>query len=597
VPERQTGCTEAAMAYEYNPESSRWEVPNPHRVENLFLFGAAAVAFIGAIVALVFGRHTLQASLNAAAARPIIIAVIFLSTGIMFALYAMLQLRFFFGRNQPIGLAPELPQGTEGAEPAALALRETLRQNAITYSTPAGALNNVLYSLAKGLVFAPQRTRDMAELAFQNTACLGLLLICFVGSLIGVGNAAVRDWLAALYFVIMAVLVLLPLRRGAARGRRISERFVIALIVVAAIAPALLPYVVGRSGAPFAPYIQLPAVTLVILVTTSTGMVLLLIAALAQQVKPSRIAMAQSTKVLSMNASPSQIFIEFDREMQRGWIEKIPNRLYLRQLPRTDGTNGGFQGQVLEETQPVPQDVEPLTLSRCLNLPAYRWLLTLDFYALAATGIGTGMLLNFTMLPWNIGALVMGLSLLIVANFAFRGGNRLWRRFEFTSRLYWLECEGNFQRVQSSVGALLQDRVKTEKASVNIEDMTLRLWVAEVDSVWFGPASGPRALMSIRGLPDEAERLAGDLADFARQQAMVVAPQSDADMQRLGQINKLNAAAGLPSAASTAAITAAAEPAAAPNAIANAPRFCSQCGRPLGAPSRFCGNCGAAVVA
>jgi hypothetical protein len=30
------------MGYEYNPQSQRFDVPNPHRVENLFLGAGAA---------------------------------------------------------------------------------------------------------------------------------------------------------------------------------------------------------------------------------------------------------------------------------------------------------------------------------------------------------------------------------------------------------------------------------------------------------------------------------------------------------------------------------------------------------------------------
>jgi hypothetical protein len=595
------------MAYEYNPESSRWEVPNPHRVENLFLAAGAAVALLGAVMALVLGRHSLQNSLDAGATRPIVVAVILLGTGITFALYAMFQLRFFFGRGQPVGLAPELVNGAEGSDEDAVALRETLRQNAITYKTPTGALNNLLYTLARDLVFAPQRTRDLAETEFQNMVGLGFLLACFLVSMIGVSDPTVRDWLAALYFLLMALLVLAPLRLGALRGQSLSRNFVIVLVVVAAIAPVLLPYMVGtdpfhRNHSPFVNFVQLPIVTPVILVVALASAVLLLVAALAQQIKPNCIAMTQSTQIVSMNAPPSQIFVEFDREMQRGWTEKIPNRNYLRQQPRTDGDNGAFQGQVMEETQPVPQDVQPLTLARCLELQPYRWLVMLDLFAVAATCVGTGMLLAFASAPRQIGALLMGLSLLNVANFAFRGGNRLWRRFEFTSRLYWLECQGNFQRAKSSIGALLQDRVKTEKSLINVEDMTLRLWVAEVDSVWFGPNSGPRALMSIRGLPDEAERLGSYLANFARQQASVVAPQSDIDMQRLNRMNAMNSTAavpGLPTAAAAAAAAVGAPnatPAVTSTPSAGSPRFCPQCGTALAGPARFCSHCGAALA-
>jgi hypothetical protein len=581
------------LAYEYNPESSRFEIANPHRVENWFLAAAALVCFGCAGAALLIGRRSLSVALTLDAARPIAITVLLLIFGMLFAISAMRQLRFFFGRNQPAGLVPEQPREGEGSTPDAEALRETLRQNAITYKVPTSAVDNLLYSLAKDLVFAPPRTQNLARAEFQNALGAGFLLLCFLVSMIGTGGA-VRDWLSALYLVLMGVLILLPLHRGAASGRALTSRLIIVLVIAAVIAPVLLPYLIGHTASPFARYIQLPAVTATILVSMLAGSALLLSAALAQMVRPNRIAMAQSLQTVSMNAPPNQIFLEFDREMQRGWTEKIPNRIYLRTLPKTAGTGGSFEGQAIEETQPVPQDTEPLSLARCLGLATYRWLIAVDLFALVATGAGASMLLDFAARPQDWGALVMGLSLLVIARFAFTGGNLLWRRFEFVSRIYWLECHGNYQNAKTSIGALLQDRVKTEKDVINVEDMTLRLWVAEVDSVAFGPDL-PRSLMSIRGLPQEADNLSRHLAAFAQQQASVVAPGSDKDLQRLAMMQKLNPGSPtpLPAAAQQAlGVT----PASVPADASSAPRFCMQCGTRLAPNAQFCWQCGARLA-
>lgn len=583
------------MAYEYNPESSRFEVANPHKVENWFLGGIGAVCLIGAIAALMIGRHALSQSLSAGAIRPILIAVFLLVFAVVIGQRAMSQLRFFFGRNQPANLSSHTgPSGNERVDGEWL--RETLRQNAIGFPVPAGPLNTLLYSLVKDLVFAPPRTQDLARIEFRNTLTLGVLMLCFGISMIGVGSVAVREWISFFYFVLAVALVIAPLGRGEIRTSRMSQGLFIGLIVAVAIAPVLLPYLVGKGYSPFHRWIQLPAVTMVVLVCALAASTLLFVAAIAQIVKPHRIAMAQHLQSLSMNAPPNQIFIEFDREMQRGWTEKIPNRIYLRDVPVTEGDNGSFDGQALEESQPIPQDSQPLTFSRCLALPSYRWLLVLDAVGLLIAIVGTGMLVNYAGQPNNLGALVMGSAMLLIARFACFGGNRLWRRFEFTSRIVWLECHGNFQRAKSSIGAMLQDRVKTEKSLVNVEDMTLRVWVAEVDSVSFGPDAW-RSLLSIRGLPEEAERLAAHLAQKASDQAMVVSPQSQADLQRLNVLNKLNpsSAAPLPAAA-VQALGGGAAGGGSPNVpAATGKRFCSQCGAPAAAGAQFCAQCGASM--
>ncbi|MDP3294771.1 MAG: zinc ribbon domain-containing protein [Nevskia sp.] len=582
------------MSYEYNPESTRFELPNPHRVENLFLGAASVICLVCAVVALLGARHSLQAGSNGAAVAPVAISAVLLLFGLVFGVKALRQLRFFFGRNQPVGLAPQLPKDVEGSSPDGDGLRETIRQNAINYSVPTGAIDNLLYSLVRDLVFSPHRTQYLARAEFHNALGLGFLLLCFGVSIIGVGSGAVRGWVGALYFLLVNAIVLLPLRQGALGGRKLSIRAIVAFIIAAMIGPVLLAQVIGSAGMPFNGAVQFVPVTVAILVAALIAASLLLKAAVAQVVRPNQIAMAQRLHTISMNAPPGQIFLEFDREMQRGWTETVPNRIYLRKLPTLGSAPAGsFEGHAIEETQPLPNDMEPLSLSRCLRLDTYRWLLMLDAFALLATASGAGMALYAAQVPQQWGAMLIGLSLLLIARFGFDGGNALWRRFEFTSRIYWLETHGNYQRAQTSIGTLLQDRVKTQKEIVNVEDMSLRLWVAEVDTVSFGPDT-ERSLLSIRGLPDEAERLSAHLADFGVRQASIIAPSSQTDLQRLAVLDKINppqnAGGALPAGVQQALGVA-------PAPATSATRFCTQCGTPAHAGAGYCGRCGTRLPA
>lgn len=592
------------MSYEYNPASSRFEVPNPHRVENLFLGAASIICLVCAVVALLGARHTLQQGTGAAAVAPVAVATVLLLFGLVFGVKALRQLRFFFGRNQPVGLAPELPKDVEGSSPDGEGLRETIRQNAINYSVPTGAIDNLLYSLVRDLVFSPRRTQYLARAEFHNALGLAFLLLCFGVSIVGVGSGAVRGWVGALYFLLVNALVLLPLRQGALGGRKLSIRAIVAFIIAAMIGPVLLSRAIGNAGTPFNGAVQFVPVTIVILVAALSAAALLLKAAVAQVVRPNQIAMAQRLHTISMNAPPGQIFLEFDREMQRAWTETVPNRIYLRKPPKLGSAPAGnFEGHAIEETQPLPNDLEPLSLARCLALDTYRWLLMLDGFSLLGTAVGAGMLLYAAQVAQQWGALLIGSSLLLIARFGFDGGNALWRRFEFTSRIYWLETHGNYQRAQTSIGTLLQDRVKTQKEIVNVEDMSLRLWVAEVDTVSFGPDT-ERSLLSIRGLPDEAERLSAHLADFGVRQASIVAPSSQTDLARLALLDKINppqggnAAAALGGTVQQALGLGGEAPAAASAAPAAAgSRFCTQCGTAANTGATFCGQCGTRLPA
>lgn len=582
------------MSYEYNPASSRFEVPNPHRIENLFLFGAAAICIGFAVVALLIARDSLSSTTSAPAALSIGVAAVLLGFGLSFGVKALRQLRFFFGRGQPAGLAPELSSEIEGSSDRAAELRETIRQNAIRYEIPTGALDNILYSLVRDLVFSPPRTQNLARAEFHNAVGLIFLLLCFAVSMVGVSSGAVRGWVGALYFVLANALVLLPLRQGALRGRSLSIRMIVGLVIAAMIGPVLLSRSAATSVVPLGGAVQFVPVTVTILIAALIAAGLLLKAAVAQAVRPNQIAMAQKLHTISMNAPPAQLFQEFDREMQRGWTETVPNRVYMRQPPKLGAAPAGeFEGHALEETQPMPNDLQPLTFARCLSLDTYRWLLILDAFSLLAAAIGAGLLFHAARVSQQWGALLIGASLLLIARFGFSGGNGLWRRFEFTSRIYWLETHGSYQRARTEIGTLLQDRVKTQKDIVNVEDMSLRLWAAEVDSVSFGPDLA-RALVSIRGLPNEAERLSAHLADFGMRQSSIIAPGSQTDLQRLAILDKINPQQGTPAALGTGiqqALIGAPTTAPVPPAAA-ATRFCTQCGTPANASAAFCGQCG-----
>jgi len=149
-------------------------------------------------------------------------------------------------------------------------------------------------------------------------------------------------------------------------------------------------------------------------------------------------------------------------------------------------------------------------------------------------------------LNWPVGAgnLVAGAALsFLLALFCLKSSQMLWRRFRFTSRMYWLELQGNFQESSVDFGNLVQDRFKSQKTVTNVEDMTLRLWVADVDSICYG-RDRPRYVVGMAGNTTESERLGRHLAEFARSQAVIVSPTSARDVERASQIGDMNRGSG-----------------------------------------------------
>jgi hypothetical protein len=102
-----------------------------------------------------------------------------------------------------------------------------------------------------------------------------------------------------------------------------------------------------------------------------------------------------------------------------------------------------------------------------------------------------------------------------------------------------VEAEGSYRTAQMALGNALTSEVQTKSQVVNVENMTLRVWVTDLVSVGYGPNSG-REIISLNGRLDVAQTLANQLETFSRQQSGFVAPTSDADARRAQAVQSLN---------------------------------------------------------
>jgi hypothetical protein len=588
------------MAYEYNPHSARFDIPNPHRVENIFVAVCTSACFLTAIALLVHARDIYLARDYVRFGKSIVAAVSLLALAVTYAFLLMRQMRFFFGRGQPADLVPSLrpdEQGYRAADRAdrqiadAAALRQTLQQNAISYRIPRGPIDNLLYTLVRDLVYSPRLTQMRVRAQFRNLLGLAFLLVLFPISLAGIQNAAAIGWIGCFYFVLTNVLVLRPLATGRVAAARFSEQTVIAFIAAAIVVPVVLASLVPANGYPLRGIIDVIPVTFITLAAALGVTALVFKAGIANTVKPTQIAIAPHLETPSVNTTPTQIATELARELQRLWEEQVPNRTYMRILPDVSARQGAFTAHVIEETQPLPVDTEPLDMGRAIALATTRWLVAVDAACTVLTILGAAFVVWGAVAPLAYTTVITGGALVVIGAFGIRSANEFWRRFAFTSRIYWVDWNGNYARAATKIGAVLSDRVHSEREVVTVESMTLRVWVADIDSVAFN-TDRDRDLIAIRGLPDEAKRLCQWLAAFAENQGSIVAPTSAVDRARLEAINVLNAAVPPPAFADL--------PTTAMPIIGSGTRdvavgrFCTQCGTVAASPdAAYCGSCGA----
>lgn len=595
------------MTYVYNSTDNRLDFPNPYRIENFFYFGAAGILIIGALILLTTARNSLGSG-SPVAMAPLILGVGLLIKGIAFAARAMSRLRFFFGRGQPNSLANELTPDQVGSNNGANSIKDLLRHSSLSFPEPQGPLNGTLYSLIPNLIYAPHRIQLVAQRQFQNALAVGISLLSLLVSLIGTSSQT-ATWLGVFYFSLALFFLLKPLDIGAYGQASLGFKGLIALILVAILGPVLIPLAIRDLSLPS----WLPgfgqAGTLMLVTEGAIGLFFL---ALIKQTRssPPEATMGMIQGTLTMNSHPRQVQDELERRMQDQWVASLPNRRYARAVPEVNlnTQSGSFIGDLLEETQPVPRnEMQHLTLASCYSEPRYQWLGWLNTYGIGAMLVAVVALIAFSVMFYtqnglNLGVAAgatLGISLIIVGDFCFRAGGILWGRFDFVSKLIWVEMKGNYQAAKMDFGNQFTDRVKTQKQVINVESMTLRVWVAEIESVTFGKDT-PRAIIGMRGLKDEADSLHLHLQNFGAQQSMVIAPTSNIDVQRTQALSLMNQVGGTSSGVSTL-------PGALAQAITNAtntpaaqasvtPTMCPSCETPVEFGASFCGECGTRVA-
>lgn len=336
------------MSYEFNPKSTSLEFPNPFTVENYFFFASAALETVAAVTLLFLGRNYFEQHNGASSAISIAAGIAILTFAVLHAQRAMGQLRFFFGRSLPVGLAPEMSQGCDGYSRDSEWLKKTVRQNAIDYPVPEGALNGLLYSRIRDLIFAPVPIQRLAQRQFHNALAILATLISFLVSW-ACSSTASASWMGLFYFVFSLFLLLRPLEVSPGGKADMGSRTLILLVVFTILGPVAITTL--GAGLPDISWLWLSEQTLFVLVAALAGVSMFFGALLQQMNKPPQTNPALEQRSLSMNCHPNQLMGELDRKLQMEWTEQIPNRRYSRISPQVSGGVGTFQAEILEETQ------------------------------------------------------------------------------------------------------------------------------------------------------------------------------------------------------------------------------------------------------
>jgi hypothetical protein len=217
------------VGYEFNPQSQRFDVPNPHRVENLFLAAGAALLIASGFASLFIARTRITDPAQTGSWAALVAAVLTLFAGFTLVTWILWQLRFYFGREQPSSLAPAMTPTQTGESREARGVTETLRQNAFHYDVPVSGIDQLLYTWMPDLIFSPPPLQSIARAQFRNMLAFSAILVSALIAVFGVSHPGQRSLALMLYCVLGAWILLRALRKDGGA----TELSVPALVVLA----------------------------------------------------------------------------------------------------------------------------------------------------------------------------------------------------------------------------------------------------------------------------------------------------------------------------------------------------------------------------
>lgn len=538
------------MIYEFNADDVTHDIPNPFRIENIFLAISGIAMFTGGAYVLQIARGYYVDDMTNIGTATVILAFALFATAVKFGIQALSQMRFFFGRNFPLGLAPELLPSAQGVSDESKLIQEKLRQRSIYFLEPKGPLNGVFYSLIKNLIVAPPTIQYAAVRHFHGIIGMIAILVSMTFSYFLFLDKPAEGLISWIYLPMSGLSLATPFLRKEG-GNIPPDSNLLLWDLCGLVTFAILAPVLASKYLPHFPILPMWIAPLALLVTSIIASVLFLSSLLAKLGGTTQTAVSLEQKKIAMNCAPSQLWAEISREFQNGWTRNIPNRAYINLPPNTTtGERGSFQGHILEESQPtISSTMRFDSIMEALAAPNARFLVLLNLWgvvlsvAIAISGVWLADRF-FDMAPFEISRSLLTVFALVASTvLAFRIGHLLWSRMYYKSRLIWIETEGTFQTSELDIGNQTFGRVRSRNNLTRVEDATLRIWVTETISVGFGK-EGRRFIIAMAPADRYARSLADHLIKFAAEQSSIVTPISTRDVFKADHLAEFEAAMG-----------------------------------------------------
>jgi hypothetical protein len=524
------------MSIQIDPQDRIKAWPNPYKIENIALVLMALITFGTGIAILIHAREGFEPARAKTILLPLGLGVMLLSTGVALAARTMGQLRLIFDVDHPRSLCALVPDGISGTSQEAEHLKDQLRKNAIDYVAPKDPISNLLYALVRNIVYAPLQLQHIARHQFRNFMATIIIAASFGFCLFLMGATPFTNWLGAIYALVTFYWLIRNLRSG--NAATLDSKPLIFIIALSVFIPVLFLFY-GKKLPTLESWQFNFHVALMLFLLIGVH-ILFLISLRTQLYRGVNSPPAFKQTTATVNFNPSEFLGAFERALRDGQVGSIPNRRYIHtplQLNQAQET-GEFRVDLMEESQPQPfvaEGVAARQLWLCI-LTGISLVLTVVAAWLAYTAATTDQAADARLqtLGWLAVTAAAGLA-------AYRAAHILWGRFDFQSTLYWLEMKGVYQTASARAGNEMTSSFSTKKKMINVENLNLTIWVADIETVAFGLDTS-RVIGSFAGPKDKVEHLFAKLETFADSQSLLIAPNTSSDLKRAQSIGVLESA-------------------------------------------------------
>lgn len=555
------------MSYDYGSNSI--EIPNPFKKEGILFTVSGTICTLVGLISIFTLRGKILNHGLAIGWVNLVISILLLYVGIKYIVSGLFKVfRFYVGRGIPASLTKNLAPSEAHVQESEIAYRSNDLEQMLmgrknpTFIEPRSIFDRFVYSIFPKFLFLPYPIRNYLHLLTQNTAYTIIFLVIYIFTIISgsVGLTKLTEtsftaWMGN-FLAVMLLFIWKPSNFPGNKFKNLATETLntngLVWLTIGAILVPVFGEILLRSGvtfpeAPMNPVGYLVLVILLAIVTVSSG--LIMAQERAEMFEPIT-EVSEHRDHWQENVHPKDIFRSFEMEMANHRYKEIPNRVYREMKPELNmegsSDKGSFNGDTIQETQPIYQEIKYSDLYQQLRLYSSVYG---NFLVVSASILL--LLLNTNTSTNSLFVLIMK-SFFIPAVLWFFGeisiniAHTCWAEINFKSILIHFQGEGTYTESKISVGMAITDSTRSENQVVRTS-FTPWVIVSEIMTSTFAGVGtknleGARYVLDMRKSNQILEQVLKGIRDFLEGRQVIADTNSKNDLNSVVNYYQMNQA-------------------------------------------------------